>query len=164
MTGREPGLDVERLSLDTAVSHLLEECRTIVPGVQAVFGFQLVAVFSQGFDRHLSGSEQRLHLGALALIVVAMALVMAPAALHRLAEPRTVSGRFLRVASRMLLLSLVPLALGICLDVYLVARVILEANGWSAALAAVLCATLGTLWYALPRHLAHRWARHGQDP
>ena len=161
MTGRAPGLDVERLSHDTAVSHLLEECRTIVPGVQAVFGFQLVAVFSQGFDRHLSGAEQRLHLGALALVVVAMALVMAPAALHRQAEPRTVSGHFLRVASRMLLLSLAPLALGVCLDVYLVARVILGATGGAAALAAGLCAALGLLWYAVPRHLAHRWALLG---
>ncbi|WP_148306210.1 DUF6328 family protein [Gemmatirosa kalamazoonensis] len=166
MTGRAPGLDVERLSLDTAASHLLEECRTIVPGVQAVFGFQLVAVFSQGFDRHLSAGEQRLHLGALALVVVAMALVMAPAALHRQAEPRTVSGRFLRVASRMLLLSLAPLALGICLDVYLVARVILGASGWAAALATALCAALGTFWYALPRHLRRRWAilEHGGEP
>jgi len=157
VTGRAPGLDVERLSLDTAASHLLEECRTIVPGVQAVFGFQLVAVFSQGFDRHLSRAEQRLHLGALALVVIAMALVMAPAALHRQAEPRTVSGRFLTVASRMLLLSLVPLALGVCLDVYLVARVILDANGWAAALAALLLAVLGVLWYLLPRRLAARW-------
>ena len=149
--------DVERLSLEQATSHLLEECRTIVPGVQAVFGFQLVAVFSQGFDRHLSGSEQRLHLGALALVVVAMALVMAPAALHRQAEPRTASGRFLRVGSRLVLWSLVPLSLGLCLDVYLVARIILHAPGWAAALAASLLAALGAFWYAVPHYLASRW-------
>ena len=36
----------QELSLDAAASHLLEECRTVVPGMQALFGFQLIAVFS----------------------------------------------------------------------------------------------------------------------
>src|SRR5689334_5869924 len=52
-----PRLDVHRLSLDEAASHLLEECRTIVPGVQAVFGFQLIAVFNQGFGEKLAPAE-----------------------------------------------------------------------------------------------------------
>jgi len=149
--------DVERISLEQATSHLLEECRTIVPGVQAVFGFQLIAVFNQGFAQKLTDGEQRLHLGAIALVVLAMGLVMAPAALHRQAEPRTASGRFLRVGSRLVLWSLVPLSLGLCLDVYLVARVILGASAWAAALAAALLLALGALWYALPRLLAARW-------
>jgi len=151
------GVDVERLSLEQATSHLLEECRTIVPGVQAVFGFQLIAVFNQGFGEKLSAAEQRVHLAAIALVVVAMALVMAPAALHRQAEPRAVSGRFLRVASRLLLWSLAPLAVGLCLDVYLVARVVLRATPWASVTAAALLVALGTFWYALPHHLAARW-------
>ena len=154
--------EVEALSLDDAASHLLEECRTIVPGVQAVFGFQLIAVFNQGFGEKLSVGEQRLHLAAIALVVVAMALVMAPAALHRQAEPRSVSDRFLVAASRMLLWSLAPLALGLCLDVYLVARVVLGAGTIAAALAAVLLAVLGTFWYALPRWLHAQWSDHGR--
>lgn len=149
--------DVERLSLEQATSHLLEECRTIVPGVQAVFGFQLIAVFNQGFAERLSAGEQRLHLGAIALVVLSMGLVMAPAALHRQAEPRTVSGRFLNAGSRLVLWSLVPLALGICLDAYLVARTILHAPAWAATLAAALLAVLGALWYVMPRLLAARW-------
>jgi hypothetical protein len=27
--------------------HVLEECRTVVPGMQALFGFQFIAVFSE---------------------------------------------------------------------------------------------------------------------
>jgi hypothetical protein len=141
----------ERLSLEQAASHLLEECRTIVPGVQAVFGFQLIAVFNTGFGQRLSGGEQRLHLGAVALVIVAMGLVMGPAALHRQAEPRSVSERFLRVSSRLLMWSMVPLALGISLDVYLVAHVILADTGEAVALAGVLLVVLGTLWFVLPR-------------
>jgi hypothetical protein len=156
-TNGPSGAAREELSLDRAASHLLEECRTIVPGVQALFGFQLIAVFNQGFAQKLASGEQRLHLGAIALTVVAMGLVMAPAALHRQAEPRMVSGRFLHVASNLLLWSLAPLALGLCLDVYLVARVILGVSAWAAVLAAVLLVALSILWYAFPRRLAARW-------
>jgi hypothetical protein len=141
----------EQLSLEQAATHLLEECRTIVPGIQAVFGFQLIAVFNAGFGQLLSSVEQRLHLGAIALVVVAMALVMGPAALHRQAEPRSVSQHFLRVSSRLLMWSMAPLALGVSVDVYLVGRVILAARGGAAALAGVLLAVLVTLWFVLPR-------------
>ena len=140
----------EQLSLDRAATHLLEECRTIVPGVQAVFGFQLIAVFNQGFGTQLTAGKQRLHLAAIALVVIAMALVMAPAALHRQMEPRSISERCLGFASRLLLCSLAPLALGLSLDVYLVARVILDDVTIAGVLAAGLLVVLGTLWYVLP--------------
>jgi len=39
----------EKLPLSQAVSHLLEECRMVLPGLQALFGFQLVAVFNTAF-------------------------------------------------------------------------------------------------------------------
>ena len=122
--------------------------------MQAVFGFQLIAVFSAGFGQRLSGAEQRLHLSAIALIVVAMALVMAPAALHRQAERQLVTQRFVTVSSRLLMWSMAPLALGICLDVYLVGRVILASRGGAAALSGGLLLVLVTLWLALPRSRA----------
>jgi hypothetical protein len=49
----------ESLSLAEAVTHLLEECRMILPGVQALFGFQLIAVFDSSFAERLSPLEQR---------------------------------------------------------------------------------------------------------
>jgi len=84
---------------------------------------------------------------------------MGPAALHRLTEPRTVSDRFLLVATRLVMWSLAPLALGLCLDVYLVARVVLHESPWPAPLAAALLALLLVVWYVLPRWLRARWSR-----
>ena len=69
----------ETLSLAEATTHLLEECRMVLPGVQALFGFQLIAVFNAGFSDKLSHAEQCVHLLALALVVVAGALIMSPA-------------------------------------------------------------------------------------
>jgi hypothetical protein len=141
----------EELSLAEAVTHLLEECRMVLPGVQALFGFQLIAVFSAGFDDKLSGIEQRIHLLALGLVAIAGALVMAPAAYHRQAGSLHVSDRFIRYAGRLPLSAMVPLMLGIALDFYLIARVILESTLISALAAVGLVCVLASLWFVLPR-------------
>ena len=62
------------LSLAKAVSYLLEECRIVLPGIQVLFGFQLIVVFSTRFATALTPHEQRLHLLATALVAVATAL------------------------------------------------------------------------------------------
>ena len=51
----------EEVKLDSAASHLLEECRMVLPGIQALFGFQLIAVSNQGFSEKLSALQERLH-------------------------------------------------------------------------------------------------------
>ena len=103
----------EELSLADATTNLLEECRMVLPGLQALFGFQLICEFSPGFAERLASTEQRLHLLALALVAIAGALVMAPAAYHRQTRPREASARFLVLGSRLLLWALVPLMIGL---------------------------------------------------
>src|SRR2546423_6190015 len=110
----------EEISLDSAAAHLLEECRMVLPGIQALFGFQLIAVFNEGFSEKLSGGEQTVHLAAILLVSIAAALVMTPAAIHRQTQQRRVSERFLWLSSALVLGSMFPLALGLCLDVYLI--------------------------------------------
>src|SRR2546430_17174050 len=78
----------EILPLSEAVTHLLEECRMVLPGIQALFGFQLIAVFNSTFRERLSPTEQCFHLAAIGLVAIAVALVMAPAALHRQTNPQ----------------------------------------------------------------------------
>src|SRR5437773_70894 len=86
----------EPLSLDSATRHILEECRMVLPGIQALFGFQLIAVFNPGFAEKLSTVEQQLHLVSTLLTVCAVALVMTPAALHRQIDPLAVNRRFIK--------------------------------------------------------------------
>src|SRR5829696_7509440 len=110
MPAERSGQSSESLTLDQAATHLLEECRMVLPGIQALFGFQLIAVFNTTFHERLTLGEQRLHLVAILSVVIAVGLVMAPAAIHRQA-PRTVSDRFIRVSSRLVMGSMVPLAI-----------------------------------------------------
>ena len=141
----------EEISLDAAAAHLLEECRMVLPGIQALFGFQLIAVFNQGFAEKLSHAQQLLHLVAIVLTTLAMALVMTPAALHRQAEPTAVSERFLWLASNMVLAGMFPLALAVGLDAYVVAGIVLHSDAVAAVLAVALVAVFIFLWLVLPR-------------
>jgi hypothetical protein len=141
---------VEDIKLDSAASHILEECRMVLPGIQALFGFQLIAVFNQGFGEKLSHVEQLVHLAALVLTVIATVLVMTPAALHRQAEPRRVSERFVWLASNMVLAAMYPLAVAVALDVYVVASVITKSDTLGAALAVVILIVFVALWIFVP--------------
>ena len=141
----------QELSLNDAASHVLEECRTVVPGMQALFGFQLIAVFTTSFKEDLSPTERVLHLVAILLVTIAVALVIAPAALHRQMEPMAVSRRFIAISSRLLMASMAPLAAGICLDVYIVARVILGTSVGAAIIAVLLLGVFIVFWLVVPR-------------
>lgn len=123
----------------------------VLPGIQALFGFQMIAVFNQGFGEKLSHSQQLLHLAAIVLTTIAMALVMTPAALHRVAEPTSVSERFLWMASNMVLAGMFPLALAVGLDAYVVASIVLHDDALAALLAVVLLVIFSLLWLVLPR-------------
>jgi hypothetical protein len=140
----------EELPLSKAAEYLLDECRMVLPGIQALFGFQLIAVFHPAFAEKLSGAEQQLHLMAITLLVVAVAIIMSPAALHRGMNPREVNATFIRVSTRLLLWSMVPLALSICAEFYLVGRIILGSSV-VALLATALFALFIALWFVVPR-------------
>jgi hypothetical protein len=143
--------ELEDLPLNSAITHLLEECRMILPGLQALLGFQLIAVFQSAFFTRLSPAEQRLHLVSLTLLAVAVGLVMTPAAYHRQTRPMQASRHFLFLGGRLLTVALVPLMLGIAFDVYLIARMILDEVVPSIVLAATLLTIFCTLWFLLPR-------------
>src|ERR1700754_2601263 len=69
--------------LGTRIEQVLTEARLIIPGGQALFGFQFVAMLTTGFDR-LPQTSKIAHAAALGLIALNIVLVMMPAAVHRL--------------------------------------------------------------------------------
>jgi hypothetical protein len=143
-------MEREPISLEAAAGFILEECRMVLPGIQALFGFQLIAVFDETFHDKLSDPQQLLHLAATVLVAVSIALVMAPAALHRQTERHSVSRRFIDLASRLLLAGMFPLALAIALEAYLVTAVIVGRPAHAGWVAAALLAVFAALWLGLP--------------
>jgi hypothetical protein len=136
-------------SLEEETKTTIEEARIILPGIQTLFGFQLIAVFNNRFH-DFSSFEQILHLVALLLVAFAIALIMTPAAYHRIAERGIVSRRFVEFASRFLELALTPLMFGIALELFLLGRLILNNAMFSAAIAGSMFIVFLSLWYVFP--------------
>lgn len=108
-----------RTPLKTKIDQALTEARVVLPGAQALLGFQLVTMFMDGFDK-LPNSSKFIHIGSLGLIALTTILLMSPAAYHRIAERGEDTKRFHGVASALLLAAMITLPLGICGDVYVV--------------------------------------------
>jgi hypothetical protein len=140
----------EKLPLSKAAEYLLDECRMVLPGIQALFGFQLIAVFNSSFTEKLNRGEQQFHLLAIAMIAIAIAIIMTPAALHRHKGPYEVTESFVRASSRLLVMSMLPLALGISIDFFLICRIIVGAQ-LAYVLTAALILIFTLLWFVLPR-------------
>ena len=126
----------------------IEEARMVLPGIQALFGFQLIAVFSDGF-RELAAPERLAHLGSLLLVAVAIALIMTPAAYDRIVDEREFSRRSIRLASRVITGAMVPLTVGLAIEIYVVASLVIDPR-FAVAAAVLLALLFALLWFLLP--------------
>jgi hypothetical protein len=137
---------------------MLTEARVILPGAQALLGFQLVIVLSGTFEK-LPVDSHVIHGFALLTVAVAVMLLMTPAALHRIVWAGEDSEMLLTTGGALTTLALLPLALGMAGDAYVVlARITGMAEGAAIAAGCVLLALLGC-WYGWP--LADRRRRAG---
>ncbi len=134
--------------LETRIKQVLTEARVVLPGAQALLGFQFAATLMDAFEK-LPRSSQYVHLASLGLIAASIVLLMAPAAFHRIVERGQDTERLHRFASAMVLLALVPLAFGIAGDSYVVLDKVLGATGLSVTLASVSLIFLLGLWFGM---------------
>jgi hypothetical protein len=141
----------KELPLDKAASLVLDESRMILPGIQALFGFQLIVVFSTTFTEKLNVFEQRLHLIAILLVVIATMIILTQAMFHRQTSEKEVAEEFIRIASRLLLLSMFPVVTSISLEFYLISRVILNSVFLALLFTLVIFSLFLILWIGLPR-------------
>jgi uncharacterized protein DUF6328 len=128
---------------------MLTEARVVLPGAQALLGFQLAVTLTRAFEE-LPFASKLVHAAALVLVALAVILLMAPAAFHRIAFAGEDSKDFHRIGSWLVVAATVPLAGGIAGDVYVAVGRVAETPvlGLAAALAVML--VLIALWYAQP--------------
>jgi hypothetical protein len=105
--------------LKTKIEQMLTEARIVIPGAQALLGFQLVATLTNAFAE-LPDGMKLLHLGALSAIALTAVLLMTPAAVHRLAYQGEDNQTFFILGSWLVVGAALPLALGIAADVFVV--------------------------------------------
>ncbi len=134
--------------LSDKIKHVLTEARVVLPGAQALLGFQFIAVLTESFDK-LPNVSKYVHLGCLGMNALTIVLLMTPAAYHRIVERGEETEHFHRFATRMVVAALVPLALGICGDVYVVAQKVTESQLVAIVFALAALALFWELWFGL---------------
>lgn len=158
-----PEDEMEQTDLNERIRHVLTEARVVLPGTQALLGFQFIAVLEEGFDQ-LPPSSRVLYVVALALLAASIVLLMLPAAYHRIAEGGEISERLQSVSSRALVAGMMTLAGAIAADTFIVVRRATGSAGAAAAFAiAFAVAALGA-WVVAMLVVRRRHARHARGP
>jgi hypothetical protein len=144
------------------IQHVLTETRVVLPGTQALLGFQLAIMLEEGFAG-LAPWLRHVHLASLACIALSIIGLMTPAAYHRLVEAGEDTEAFHRLAGRLLVAAMGPLALGLCGDVLVVAHKVTGSTPLAVGGAAALLALCAGLWFGWPL-AQRRSSRHARTP
>jgi hypothetical protein len=143
--------------LSAKIDQMLTEARVILPGGQALLGFQLTVILTQAFER-LPESSKLLHVAALCCVALSVILLMTPAALHRITFGGADAPAFFKIGSAFVIAAPIPLAFGIAGDLYVATAKASESPMLGLVLAATIAAALAILWYAVPLYLRMRAA------
>lgn len=152
--------ETEPEKLEDLVSHILEEARMVLPGIQALLGFQLIAVFNHEFTK-LSPLDQYAHVAAICLSINAICFLLTPAALHRISYPNEVTTDFAKTASKLICIGMMPLLFSIVIDAYVVIQVVSKNILISGGLAFVLFAEFIYCWIIMPQQKRRHNLEHG---
>jgi hypothetical protein len=136
-------------SVEAKVEQLLTESRIIIPGCQALLGFQLTVMLTSAFSQ-LPWETKMVHLAALGCVGLAVILLMAPASLHRIAFNGEDDPEFVRIGSWFVVAAPLPLAFGIALDTFVAAGQAVQSQAAAIAMAVIAILVLVGVWYAYP--------------
>ncbi len=149
-----------RKKRDRELIELLNELRVVLPGVQVLFAFLLIAPFNTGW-RGVTELQRVAYLVALASTVLGSAFLIAPTAYHRLRWRERNKEAMLRVSNRLAIAGLGCVALAMTASVFLVVEEI-ASSAVATLLAAASGVVFGTGWFLLP--LTRPYDRWDEDP
>ena len=144
--------------IDRELIELLNELRVALPGVQFLFAFLLIVPFQQKVAQ-TTDFQRGVYFVALAAAALATALMIAPAAQHRILFRQHDKEALLRRSNVSAIAGLLALGLAICSALLLVVDVLFSLT-LALVTAGALAVLLGWWWLAVP--LWHR-AHHEQD-
>jgi hypothetical protein len=149
--------ETRRERINRELIELLNELRVALPGVQFLFAFLLIVPFQETVDR-LTDFQQDVYFVALLSAAVATALLIAPAAQHRVLFRQKEKEALLRRSHRSAFAGLLVLALAISSAILLVVDVLFSTT--QAWVTAGAVAALFLWWWMLVPY----WQRaHGEQ-
>jgi hypothetical protein len=141
--------------LHAKIEQLLTEARVVLPGAQALFGFQLAIVLTRAFEQ-LPKASIVVHAASLLLVALAVMMLMAPAPYHRIVYAGEDTEDMYRVSSALVTGATLPLGLGLAGDVYVVIAKISGSFAIGSFTGGVAFVFLIGLWYLYPIIVARR--------
>jgi hypothetical protein len=139
----------ETAPLHSRIEQMLTEARVILPDAQALLGFQLAIVLTDAFER-LPALSRALHGAALLCVALSVVLLITPAALHRIVWAGEDAEPFLRHGGMVTVSALLPLAVGMAIDAYVVLVRMTGAAGAAAVAAPIVLLCLIGMWFLWP--------------
>lgn len=146
---RKTGGDEPNTPVDVRVEHMLTEARVLLPGAQALLGFQLAIMLTDAFGA-LPESSRLIHVVALCGTSLAVILLIAPAAFHRISFHGENTETFHRLGSGLVTAAAVPLGVGIVGDMYVAVDKGLDNTPAALSVALAALIVLVALWLVHP--------------
>ena len=125
---------------------ILQEYRIVLPGTQALLGFQLIAFFNSVFI-DLPILLQYIHFASFILTVISTIILIAPVAFQQIGEGGHTTGQFLRYARKMLNSAMFMVLLALTGETYVVAESISFPQAAAELFTALVLLTGVTFWY-----------------
>jgi hypothetical protein len=143
--------------LDRSYAEILQEVRVAQTGVQCLLAFLLTLAFTPRFAT-LNAGQLRLYIATLVLGAGATALLMAPAAFHRMVFRRRLKRQLVTAANRFALFGLAVLLAAKGCAILLILDVVIGL-GPAAAVTAGVVSWFAGVWFAIPA-----WCRYHNRP
>ncbi len=147
---KEDKVEVDRP--DDDMSDLLQELRILLQGSQVLTAFLIILPFNQLFDK-LNSFEKYIYLATFLCAITSLLFFTAPAPQHRLVRPLINRVKFKRLATRLIIIGLIPLSFALTFGVQLVVSQVVSFEA-SLIVAGIFGLLLVGIWWLYP--LLHR--------
>jgi hypothetical protein len=141
--------------LHAKIEQMLTEARVVLPGSQALLGFQMVVMLTPTFNE-LSGTTRHVHIAALLLDMLSVILLICPAAIHRMTFKGQDDARMHTIGSVFVTLALGPLALSVAADLYVAFTRLFDDRGVAIGFAIAMLCFMVACWYVVPLAIRKR--------
>lgn len=145
-----------KTTLKSKIEQMLTEARVIIPGGQALLGFQLIATLTKAYNE-LPALFKYIHCAALCAVALAVILLMTPAAVHRLGFQGEDDPEFFNLGSRLVIAASIPLAIGISADIAVVFFKTTDDTAIALGAGALALVSLLAFWLVYPIWLRARF-------
>lgn len=130
------------------LSDMLEETRILLPGTQVFAGFLITLPFQSRFEK-LTRMQRDLYLIVFVTVILALICFIMPAAYHRVARPVHNKQGFKVLATRVVIVGLIPFSIATVLSTYLIIDVVVSSR-FAALVALLVTVPLVLLWWLFP--------------